>query len=112
MLSSCCSKYCELDQGYFYCTNCGKQMRQHLDTSLTSFTQRSYFMPKSYTRQARFEKKIIGALRMEAAHKIQPNLIKYLESPPKIINLKDEGHTISKTKNIKKIKQWLEFDHA
>ena len=48
----------------------------------------------------------------QTKEKLANDLIKYLESSPKIINLKDEGHTISKTKNIKKIKQWLEFDHA
>tara|TARA_B100000700_G_scaffold196952_1_gene216751 strand:- start:1583 stop:2299 length:717 start_codon:yes stop_codon:yes gene_type:complete len=48
----------------------------------------------------------------QTKEKLANDLINYLESSPKIINLKDEGHTISKTKNIKKIKQWLEFDHA
>jgi len=40
------------------------------------------------------------------------DLINHLESEPKIINLQDEGHSITKIKNIKKIKHWLEFDHA
>ena len=40
------------------------------------------------------------------------DLINHLEAAPKIINLQDEGHSITKIKNIKKIKHWLEFDHA
>jgi len=40
------------------------------------------------------------------------DLINHLEAAPKIINLQDEGHSITKIKNIKKIKQWLELDHA
>ena len=40
------------------------------------------------------------------------DLINHLKSAPKIINLQDEGHSITKIKNIKKIKHWLEFDHA
>ena len=40
------------------------------------------------------------------------DLKNHLEAAPKIINLQDEGHSISKIKNIKKIKHWLEFDHA
>ncbi len=44
--------------------------------------------------------------------KLAEDLINHLEAEPKIINLKDEGHSITKIKNIKKIKHWLEFDHA
>ena len=40
------------------------------------------------------------------------DLINFLKTPPTIIELKEEGHSISKIKNIKKIKHWLEFDHA
>jgi len=40
------------------------------------------------------------------------DLINHLEAAPKIINLQDEGHSITKIKNIKIIKHWLEFDHA
>ena len=40
------------------------------------------------------------------------DLINHLEAAPKIINLQDEGNSITKIKNIKKIKHWLEFDHA
>ena len=40
------------------------------------------------------------------------DLINHLEAAPKIINLQDEGHSITKIRNIKKIKHWLEFDHA
>ena len=40
------------------------------------------------------------------------DLINHLEAAPKIITLQDEGHSITKIKNIKKIKQWLELDHA
>ena len=40
------------------------------------------------------------------------DLINHLDTVPKIISLQDEGHSITKIKNIKKVKQWLEFDHA
>ena len=40
------------------------------------------------------------------------DLINYLESAPTKINLETEGHAISDFNNIKKIKLWLEFDHA
>ena len=48
----------------------------------------------------------------QTKEKLAQDLKKYLEKEPTIINLQDEGHTISKIKNIKKIKQWLESDHA
>ncbi len=44
--------------------------------------------------------------------KLAEDLINYLEAPPKTIHLQEEGHFITKIKNIKKIKHWLEFDHA
>jgi pimeloyl-[acyl-carrier protein] methyl ester esterase len=44
--------------------------------------------------------------------KLAEDLRKHLEFLPKIINLQDEGHSITKIENIKKIKHWLEFDHA
>ncbi len=40
------------------------------------------------------------------------DLINHLEAGPKIINLQDEGHSITKIKNIKTIQHWLESDHA
>ena len=40
------------------------------------------------------------------------DLIKHLDAAPKIITLQDEGHFITKIKNITKVKQWLESDHA
>ena len=40
------------------------------------------------------------------------DLRNHLETAPKTINLQDEGHYITKIKNIKKIKHWLEFNHA
>ena len=47
----------------------------------------------------------------QTKEKLAEDLIEYLEKKPTIVNLQDEGHSISKIKNIKKIKQWLEFDH-
>ena len=44
--------------------------------------------------------------------KLAEDLNNRLEAAPKKINLQDEGHSITKIKNIKKIKHWLEFDHA
>ena len=43
--------------------------------------------------------------------KLAEDLRKHLKLLPKIINLQDEGHSITKIKSIKKIKHWLEFDH-
>ena len=51
-------------------------------------------------------------LANQTKEKLAEDLISHLESVPTTINLQDEGHSISKVKNIKKIKQWLEFDHA
>ena len=51
-------------------------------------------------------------LPTQTKEKLAEDLMKYLEVAPKIINLQEEGHSISKIKNIKKIKHWLEFDHA
>ena len=51
-------------------------------------------------------------LANKTKEKLAEDLINYLETLPKIINLPDEGHVITKIKNIKQIKQWLEFDHA
>ncbi len=44
--------------------------------------------------------------------KLTEDLTKHLEVLPKKINLQEEGHYITKIKNIKKIKQWLESSHA
>ncbi len=44
--------------------------------------------------------------------KLAEDLINHLETVPTIINLQDDGHSITKIKNIKKVKHWLEFDHA
>ena len=48
----------------------------------------------------------------QTKEKLAEDLIEYLEKKPTIVNLQDEGHSISKIKNIKRIKHWLEFDHA
>ena len=44
--------------------------------------------------------------------KLAEDLTNHLEHAPKILNLQKEGHSITNIKNIKKIKDWLEFDHA
>ena len=44
--------------------------------------------------------------------KLAEDLINHLKVIPTIINLQEEGHSISHIKNIKRIKHWLEFDHA
>ncbi len=51
-------------------------------------------------------------LANQTKEKLAEDLIKHLETKPKIINLQDDGHSITKIKNIKKVKHWLEFDHA
>jgi len=51
-------------------------------------------------------------LANQTKEKLAKDLISHLEAVPKIINLQDEGHSITKIKNIKKVKHWLEFDHA
>ena len=40
--------------------------------------------------------------------RLSEDLISHLVSLPKIINLQEEGHSISKIMSIKKIKHWLE----
>ena len=50
-------------------------------------------------------------LANQTKEKLAEDLIDYLEADPTIVNFQEEGHSISKIKNIKKIKQWLEFDH-
>ncbi len=51
-------------------------------------------------------------LATQTKKKLAKDLIQHLESVPKIINLQDDGHFITKIKNIKKVKHWLEFEHA
>ena len=51
-------------------------------------------------------------LANQTKEKLAEDLINYLEAVPKIINLQDEGHFITKIKNIKKVERWLEFEHA
>ena len=62
-----------------FCTECGKLIRQALETSSTSYNQRSYFMPRGYTRRSRFVKKVLGSLQLHATHKIDPELVMYLK---------------------------------
>jgi len=51
-------------------------------------------------------------LATQTKEKLAEDLIKHLETVPTIINLQDDGHSITKIKNIKKVKHWLEFDYA
>ena len=51
-------------------------------------------------------------LAKQTKSKLAEDLRNHLEFLPKTINLQDEGHSITKIENIKKIKHWLEFDHA
>ena len=78
-VSLCCHAPLENAEGYLCCTNCGKLQRQHLETSCTSFSHKSYFMPRGYSRRSRFVKKVLGALRLIASHNIDPKLLTYLK---------------------------------
>ena len=51
-------------------------------------------------------------LANQTKEKLAEDLIKLQDALPKTINLQDDGHCIIKIKNIKKIKHWLESDHA
>ena len=51
-------------------------------------------------------------LATQTKEKLAEDLINHLKVVPKIINIQDEGHSITKINNIKKVKHWLEFDHA
>ena len=51
-------------------------------------------------------------LANETKEKLTEDLTIHLKEKPTIINLQDEGHSISKLRNIQKIKQWLESAHA
>ena len=48
----------------------------------------------------------------QTKEKLAEDLINHLEAIPIIITFQDEGHSITKIKNIKKVKHWLEFNHA
>ena len=48
----------------------------------------------------------------QTKEKLAEDLIKSMKEKPRIIDLQEEGHSISEIKNIQKIKDWLEFDHA
>ena len=48
----------------------------------------------------------------QTKEKLAEDLKSHLVIEPTIINLKEEGHSISKIESIKKIKHWLEFDYA
>ncbi len=50
-------------------------------------------------------------LANQTKEKLAEDLIEYLKEKPTILNIQDEGHSISKIKTIKKVKHWLEFDH-
>ncbi len=51
-------------------------------------------------------------LAKQTKEKLAEDLINHLETVPTTINLQDDGHSITKIKNIKKVKHWLEFDHG
>ena len=51
-------------------------------------------------------------LAKQTKAKLAEDLTNYLQALPDIINFQEEGHFITKIQNIKRIKHWLEFDHA
>ncbi len=51
-------------------------------------------------------------LANQTKKKLAEDLKNHLDTVPKTINLQDDGHFITKIKNFKKVKYWLEFDHA
>ena len=51
-------------------------------------------------------------LTKQTKEKLAEDLRSHLEVEPTIINSQEEGHLISKMNTIKKIKHWLELDHA
>jgi len=51
-------------------------------------------------------------LANQTRERLAEDLINHLIALPTIISLQEEGHSISKVKNIKKIKHWLEFEYA
>ena len=51
-------------------------------------------------------------LANKTKEKLAKDLVHHLEAVPKIINLQDDGHSITKIKTIKEVKHWLEFEHA
>ena len=66
----------------------------------------------SYSKVLIINSKQDYILANQTKAKLVEDLINHLEAVPKIINLQDEGHSITKIKNIKKVKHWLEFEHA
>lgn len=75
----CCGSV-EVDNGFRICTSCGKCLGRHLETSLTSFNHGSLYFPTGYSRKSRFEKKVLGALRCMSAHKVDEDLMSWLEA--------------------------------
>ena len=51
-------------------------------------------------------------LANQTKKKLTEDLINHLKAVPKTINIQEEGHFLTEIKNIKKVKHWLEFDHA
>jgi len=51
-------------------------------------------------------------LANQTKEKLAEDLISHLQAVPETIHLQDEGHLITKIKNIKKVEHWLEFENA
>jgi len=75
----CCGRVL-VENGFRVCTECGRGIGRHLETSLTAFDQSSLYFPHGYSRKSRFEKKVLGALRCISAHKVDEQLMKYLRT--------------------------------
>ena len=69
-----------VDQGQSVCVDCGRVGQRELCTSHTTFEQRfGTLRSSSYTREKRFNNKILGALQGNLLHRVNTNLVRYLK---------------------------------
>ena len=69
-----------VDQGQSVCVDCGRVGQRELCTSHTTFEQRFGTLRSStYTREKRFNNKILGALQGTLLHRLNTNLVRYLK---------------------------------
>tara|TARA_Y100001968_G_scaffold216643_1_gene199380 strand:- start:153 stop:881 length:729 start_codon:yes stop_codon:yes gene_type:complete len=98
------------ESNLLYISNSGRlRLKNDLKLLMSSESLPTGLNSKSKVLVVNSEKDSI--LANQTKQKLIADLINYLEVEPTILNVQDEGHSISKVKNIKKIKHWLEFDH-
>ena len=101
-MTCCCPSFCtEIHNGFVFCVGCGRMVRRHLSTNETSFSQKTHFMPRGYSRRSRFVKKVLGSLRLQTTHEIDSDLMNFLkkqkvETPQDLLQKMSEWKTKSR----------------